>query len=183
MANLVELKGDDVFTTSLIIAEETGNKHKSVVALIKKHRSDFEDFGKICFSDLKSLNPKGGRPQRVYYLNEEQATLLVTYLDNNDIVRAFKKELVRQFYAMRKLLLERQTQTWQETRYQGKLTRKSETDVIKQLIEYAHEQAAKLLNVSARSAESGSRVLEHGTPELVQAVETYWPASGAFAQK
>ncbi|HWQ74247.1 MAG TPA: hypothetical protein VN441_02935 [Syntrophomonas sp.] len=35
----------------------------------------------------------------------------------------------------------------------------------------AAEDAAKLLNVSARSAESGSRVLEHGAPELVQAVE------------
>lgn len=172
MANLVELKGDDVFTTSLIIAEETGNKHKSVVALIKKHRSDFEDFGKICFSDLKSLNPKGGRPQRVYYLNEEQATLLVTYLDNNDIVRAFKKELVRQFYAMRKLLLERQTQAWQETRYQGKLTRKSETDVIKQLIEYAQGQgsqnADKLYLVYSRLANNMAGVSSRDAADVMQ---------------
>lgn len=35
----------------------------------------------------------------------------------------------------------------------------------------AAEDAAKLLNVSPRTVESGSRVLSHGTPELVQAVE------------
>jgi len=32
----------------------------------------------------------------------------------------------------------------------------------------AAEDAAKLLNISPRSVESASRVLEHGTPELVQ---------------
>ena len=55
----------------------------------------------------------------------------------------FKKELVRQFYAMRRLLMERQTQVWQETRYQGKLTRKAETDVIKQLVDYAKKQGSQ----------------------------------------
>lgn len=141
MTNLVELKGDELFTDSMIIAKGSENEHESVVALIKKHQSDFEDFGGICFTDFKS--GKRGRPTRVYWLNEEQATLLVTYLDNTDIVRKFKKELVRQFYAMRRILLERQTQTWQETRYQGKLTRKAETDVLKQLVEYAKGQGSQ----------------------------------------
>lgn len=143
MSNLVLLKNKDAFTTSLIIAEGTNNEHKSVAALIRKHKSDFEEFGAIRFSDLKSLNPLGGRPQKVYLLNEQQATLLVTYLDNTEIVRQFKKELVRQFYDMRRLLLERQTQAWQETRYHGKLTRHAETDVLKELIDYAKDQGSQ----------------------------------------
>ncbi len=92
--------------------------------------------------DLKSKNPQGGRPIRIYLLNELQATLLLTYLGNNDIVRQFKKNLVHQFYAMRNFLMEKQSQDWEETRRIGKLTRRSETDTIKKLVEYAKEQGS-----------------------------------------
>lgn len=37
-------------------------------------------------------------------LNEQQATLLVTYMRNSEIVRAFKLELVKQFFEMRAAL-------------------------------------------------------------------------------
>ena len=63
-------------------------------------------------------------------------------MKNTDVVVNFKAELVRQFVAMRKLIAEKQTDTWIETRQQGKLTRKSETDVIKQLVEYAKKQGS-----------------------------------------
>jgi hypothetical protein len=43
-------------------------------------------------------------------LNEQQATLLITYLKNTSFVRRFKKELVRQFYAMREELMKRHVQ-------------------------------------------------------------------------
>jgi len=109
MDNLVVIKNNDIFTDSLVIAEGTGNEHKSIVRLINNYESDFKEFGKICFSDLKSLNPKGGRPTKVYYLNEQQATLLMTYLSNTPIVRKFKLELVKQFYSLRAFLQEKQT--------------------------------------------------------------------------
>lgn len=142
MNELVYLKKDDAFTDSIVIADGTGNQHKSVVAILKKYQKDFEDYGRLEFSDLKSINPKGGRPTKVYNLNEEQAMLLMTYLDNNEVVREFKKKLVHQFVGMRKLIAERHTATWIETRKQGKLTRKTETDVIKKLVEYAKEQGS-----------------------------------------
>ena len=140
MENLVEVRGDDVFTNSKVIAQGTGNQHESVSAIIQKYCKDIEDFGIIEFSDLKSGNPKGGRPERIYYLNEEQATFVITLMRNNKIVVKFKKELVRQFYAMRRFIFERQSQGWIQTREQGKLTRKAETDVLKRLVEYAKEQ-------------------------------------------
>lgn len=142
MNELVYLKKNDAFTDSMVIAKATHNQHKSVVAVIKKYHKDLEDYGKLEFSDLKSTNPKGGRPTRIYQLTEDQAMLLMTYLDNNEIVREFKKMLVKQFVAMRKLIAEKQTTTWLETRQQGKLTRKAETDVLKQLVEYAKEQGS-----------------------------------------
>ena len=83
-----------------------------------------------------------GQKEKVYILNQQQATLLMTYLRNSEITRKFKKELVRQFYLMQQFIFERQSKHWLETREQGKLTRKAETDVLKQLVEYAEEQGS-----------------------------------------
>ncbi len=142
MNELVVLKGNDVFTDTMKIAHGTENKHPSVVKLVKNYRKTLERWGVVRFSDLKSENSKGGRPTKIAHLNEQQALFLVTLLDNNDIVVRFKAELVDQFCKMRKLLAERQTEAWLETRKAGKLTRRSETDVIKQLIEYAKSQGS-----------------------------------------
>ena len=141
MNELTFIQRNDVFTTSRVIAEGTQNQHESVVAIVKKHSADFEEFGAIEFTDLKS--GKRGRPARIYLLNELQATLLVTYLDNTEIVRKFKVELVRQFYALRSLLLEKQTAVWQEKRLASKTTRLLETDAIKLLVAYAKEQGSQ----------------------------------------
>lgn len=140
MNELVLLKGDKVFTNSLIISQGTGNQHKNVKELILKYENDFQDFGTLSVLNGEST---GGRPEQFYLLSEEQATFLMTLLRNSKKVVQFKKELVRQFYAMRKFILEKQSKAWIETRYQGKLTRKAETDTIKQLVEYAKEQGSK----------------------------------------
>lgn len=143
MNELVFIRKNDAFTDSMVIAEATGNQHNSVIRLIKRQKKQLEKFGTIEFMDLKSKNPNGGRPVRICQLNELQATLLITFLDNTDKVVEFKAELVRQFYEMRKLLAERQTEVWIEMRKQGKLIRRDETDVIQQLVEYAKEQGSE----------------------------------------
>lgn len=140
MYELVELKENDVFTNSKVIADGTNNQHESVVAIIRKYEKDILDFGNIDFSDLKS--GKRGQPERVYYLNEEQATFVITLLRNSKIVVKFKKELVRQFYAMRRFILEKQSKLWGETRIANKENRLKETDVIKLLVDYAKEQGS-----------------------------------------
>jgi phage regulator Rha-like protein len=139
MYELVELKENDVFTNSKIIAEGTGNQHHAVREIIKKYRSDVEEFG-----TLRILNEEssGGRPMEIFYLNEEQATFVITLLRNSKIVVKFKKELVRQFYAMRRFLLEKQSKQWQNTRLINKENRIKETDVIKMLVDYAKEQGS-----------------------------------------
>lgn len=126
--------------TSKVIADGTNNQHESVVAIIRKYEKDILDFGNIDFSDLKS--GKRGQPERVYYLNEEQATFVITLLRNSKIVVKFKKELVRQFYAMRRFILEKQSKLWGETRIANKENRLKETDVIKLLVDYAKEQGS-----------------------------------------
>lgn len=144
MNELVKVVGNEVFTNSLIIADGTGNEHESVVALIKNYQTDFLDFGEMQFTDLKS--GKRGRPIRIYQLNEPQATFLMTLLGNKQIIVAFKKELVRQFYKMRNILFQKQTQIWQDTRQLVKEIRKKETAAINLLVDYATEQGSKHAN-------------------------------------
>lgn len=134
---LVILKGNDVFTDSLIIAEGTGNQHESVQRRIREYEKEICTFGKLGF---KIRPMESGQEQKIYQLNEMQATFLITLLRNTVIVVEFKMELVRQFYAMRQFIFERQTKGWNEVREQGKLIRKEETDVLKRLVESARKQ-------------------------------------------
>lgn len=55
----------------------------------------------------------------------------------------WKWKYIEAFDAMEKLLSERATTTWLEERKTGILTRKEETSVIQQLIEYAKEQGSE----------------------------------------
>lgn len=139
MYELVELKNNEVFTNSKVIAEGTGNQHHAVRELIKKYRSEIEEFGTLSILNEEST---GGRPMEVFYLNEEQATFVITLLRNSKVVVKFKKELVRQFYAMRRFILEKQSKLWVDTRTANKENRIKETDVIKMLVDYAKEQGS-----------------------------------------
>ena len=130
MNDLVFMHGlnEEPYTTDIIIAECSKNQLKVVKNLIRNHKKDFEDFGVLHFENAKPLKgSKGGRPQKTYHLNEQQATLLITYLDNTPEVNKFKKSLVHEFYRMRKELNQRQI-----NRAIEKLQRKSLTDAIKE---------------------------------------------------
>lgn len=140
MYELVEVKRNEVFTNSWIVAEGTNNAHRSIIAIIDKYSDDFKEFGKLS-NHLKYLEVTKNKT-KVYDLNEEQATFLITMLRNNKIVVEFKKNLVKQFYAMRRHLIEIQSNSWIETREISKQNRLKETDVIKQLVEYAKSQGS-----------------------------------------
>ena len=108
LAGLVFVHGlnEEPYTTDKIIAEHSGNSLHAVKVLIYNHKQDFEDFGILSFEMTKL--PGRGRPQKTYHLNEQQATLLITYLDNTPQVNQFKKSLVREFYRMKQELTTRQ---------------------------------------------------------------------------
>lgn len=143
MYELVELRENDVFTNSKVIAEGTNNKHSSIQRILTKYEDDFKEFGQVRFEIRPVKYSRGTNEEKIYLLNEEQATLLMTYLRNNDTVRKFKKNLVHQFYKMRRFLIEKQSKLWNETRIVNKENRLKETDVIKLLQDYAKEQGSK----------------------------------------
>ena len=92
------------YTTSEIIANNTNNSRVSVRRLIEKHIDRLKQFGKVEF-EMQPL--PSGQKAKVYKLNEQQATLLITFLDNSEIVANFKTLLVKQFYEMRDELTKR----------------------------------------------------------------------------
>ena len=138
MGKLVFLESDSInekpFTTSKIIAENGKVNHDTVQRLIRNYKSDLEEFGVLVFEIRKPGNAKGGRPGKNYKLNEQQATLLITYMQNTLPVRKFKKALVRQFYLMQQELNKRTA-----TRLKAKEAREALTNAIKELPESPHK--------------------------------------------
>lgn len=90
--------------SSLDVAERTDTQHKNVLELVRSNIEDLEAFGTVAFETRPFGTPGGTQVQRVAHLNEQQSTLLITYMRNSEIVKAFKLELVKQFYAMRQAL-------------------------------------------------------------------------------
>ncbi|WP_288639048.1 Rha family transcriptional regulator [uncultured Lentilactobacillus sp.] len=101
----------DTFTTSDVIAKYSKSSVHAVSQLIRNYQADLEEFGVLTFQMRKpQKGSTGGRPHKVWHLNEEQTMLLLTYMDNNKPIRKFKKALVRQFSTMKKALYEKQVQ-------------------------------------------------------------------------
>lgn len=123
----LEAGDDEPFTTDEIIASCAQVQRKVVSNLIRRYKTDLENFGVLRFKNAKpTAGSDGGRPQKLYHLNEQQATLLITYLRNTEPVKAFKKALVREFYAMRAEIAR-----FKALRTEGKPQRCSLTDMIR----------------------------------------------------
>lgn len=112
----------NIVTNSYIVADNAGITHKSIKNTIRKYESDLKEFGLLPF---KKADVEFGRPETYYEFNEQQATLLFTYLRNTEQVRKFKKKLVKAFYGMRNELLKRK-----ETRDVAKIDRNTLTKMI-----------------------------------------------------
>lgn len=104
MTNIVSITNGQLLTTSTAIAEGIGNPHKAVIQLIRNNENDLREFGPLAFEMRKGKPlPQGGFGKSTEYalLNEQQATLLLTYMRNNILVKQFKKRLVKAFFEMR----------------------------------------------------------------------------------
>ncbi|HFU3967274.1 TPA: Rha family transcriptional regulator [Streptococcus suis] len=97
--DLVYMDGrKEPYTLSSIVAECAEVKHRHLKILINKHKERLERFGKVSFKISPS---ESGQNVRDYILNEQQATLLITFLRNTAPVIAFKSALVKAFFEMR----------------------------------------------------------------------------------
>lgn len=105
---LVYLDGKkEPYTLSSIVSECANVKHRHLKILINKHKSRLERFGRVTFEISPS---EAGQNVRDYILNEQQATLLITFLKNTEQVATFKENLVKAFFEMRDELTKFQLQ-------------------------------------------------------------------------
>jgi phage regulator Rha-like protein len=100
---IVEQLNGEARVSSKVIAENVENSHKAVSQLIKKHLTHIEEFGKVEF-EMRPL--ESGQRESIYFLNEDQSTFLLTCMKNTDIVIHFKKNLVKAFSSLKKIIKE-----------------------------------------------------------------------------
>lgn len=91
------------YTLSSIISDNAEITHHAVKEQIRKHLAELEKFGKVAF---KMTPLESGQSKRDYILNEQQATLLITFLRNTAPVIAFKSSLVKAFFELRNEVVE-----------------------------------------------------------------------------
>jgi phage regulator Rha-like protein len=145
--------------SSKIISVWTESEHRSVYKLIREFYSDLEEFGSVILERKRGIQEKveetvediKSRGEQIeYFLNEQQATLLISYMRNSKIVREFKIRLVKEFYYMRDSLYKvgklQSSEEWLSIREKSKEYRAEETSAIKDFIEYAKKQGSTNAN-------------------------------------
>ena len=83
---LVILKGNKAFTDSMVIANGTNNQHESVQRRIRDYNKELSVFGEVGF-EIRPM--ESGQEMKIYLLNEQQATFLITLLKNTEKVVKF----------------------------------------------------------------------------------------------
>lgn len=142
MNELVILKNDEAVCDSLLVAEKFGKRHADVLEKIEKIITEDSTENSVqCFM-LTSYTDETGKHNKMYHMNRDGFTFLVMGFTGKK-ANEWKWNYIHAFNSMEAILKERSTEAWLETRQQGKLTRKAETDVIQKLVEYAKEQGSE----------------------------------------
>lgn len=155
MEEIITIRKDQAVTSSLQVAKDFGKRHDNVIRAIERLQSDLLKIKEV--EDSAQLKNEGsskqvkfmkstykdstGRSLPMYYMTRDGFSLLVMGFTGKKALE-WKCKYIEAFNTMEKILTEKQTAVWIETRQKGKLTRKSETDVIKELVEYAKAQGS-----------------------------------------
>ena len=141
MEELVFLRNEQALTDSLTVADMFKKRHDIVLRAIEnKIENDSTQNCGRCFFKSKYKDAKG-EWRKKYLMNRDGFTFIAMGFTGKE-ADAWKWKYIDAFNAMEKVITEKQTAIWVETRQQGKLIRKDETNVIQKLVEYAKEQGS-----------------------------------------
>ena len=142
MNELVYLKNEQALTDSLTVAEMFEKEHAKVMRSIDRLLETLAKNGepsKLFY--LTKRKADDGQFHRIYLMNRDGFSLLVMGFTGKKALE-WKLKYIDAFNKMDSVIMERKTAVWLETRQQGKLIRKEETDVIQKLVEYARAQGS-----------------------------------------
>ena len=101
MGEIVIIADGESRVTTLAIAEGMDVEYKAVIQLVRNYQSDLEEFGLVPFEMRpRPKGQHGGSDVEYAALNEQQSTLIMTYMKNTEIARTFKKRLVKAFFEL-----------------------------------------------------------------------------------
>jgi len=157
--DLVQVQKGEIFTTSSLIAEKLEAKHTDIIKTINFIIKNLDSsksylnnnlgvFAKTPKYEEKFIETtfkhwKTKIEFKWYLINESAFTILIMnlwrYKKAFDIQRIF----TQQFFQMREALQNQSNSNWLEARKSWKQLRRLETDVLKELTEYAEKQTGK----------------------------------------
>ena len=143
MNELVYLKNEQALTDSVTVAEMFGKEHAKVMRSIDRLLETLAKNGEpsnLFF--LAKRKADDGQLHRIYLMNRDGFSLLVMGFTGKKALE-WKLKYIEAFNKMESVIMERKTAVWLETRQQGKLIRKEETDIIQKLVEYAKGQGSE----------------------------------------
>lgn len=142
--DLVTIEGEDLWTTSIKIAEVYGRPHRSVVRDLRKLIAEaaFTEHT-VVLSDYRDST---GRGLPMYMLREEAFLIAMPFLGGREALQG-QKRLVDAFMRMRRELRRRdrlqRDPEWQHQRLSGKGVRREWADTVQRFVEYAKAQGSQ----------------------------------------
>lgn len=147
MNDLVILKDEIPVVSTFDLYSRMGyTEHRNLKEIIDKHIDSFNEFGVMRFETVKPTSSKGGRPVKVYLINEEQFTFLAMMMRNTDEVVKLKVKIAKEFLRMKQTLANIAAQqddpSWHHVRSDGKAIYHQKSTVAKDFVDYAKAQGS-----------------------------------------
>lgn len=138
---LIHVVGEESRTTSLLVAEKFGKRHKNVLQAIEKLECSGE-FNRLNFQPISYLD-EYGRTQPMYEMTRDGFSLLTMGFTGKKAME-WKERYISCFNRMeqeiRRLAIQHANADWQAKRLEGKVARRDLTDAIAAFETYSRNQ-------------------------------------------
>lgn len=126
------------------VARMIGKRHTEVLRTIKTMCGHFaqRNFASSEFFVSATYTDSTGRQLPCYYLTQ-MGCEMVANKQTGAGGTLFTAQYVKAFHAMKEFIMERNSPIWQDTRTLTKEVRRQETDVIRELVDYARTQGSQ----------------------------------------
>ena len=140
---LVSCQNRQAVTTSVIVAQVFGKRHKDVLKAIANLLADLESEG----VSRRSFAPRDytderGKTYAMYEMDRDGYSLLAMGFNGRKALR-FKTQYIDAFNKMERALLHRENLSWQDQRTGNKIGRRAETDTLARFVAYATAQGSQ----------------------------------------